>query len=369
MALPTQAILAYTASAVGGLTPAQLQSLMSAVVLYQAPPLDAPPGMPFGTSDAVLDVLMGANVMSDDHGIISGIMVTRTVTLGLRPAAGSPTAPSFVSLGNAGPATAPTNNPPFPPALPYLSPPPNPSAWIGSVVSSSGQDTPGSFAIPGQGAQELTIAYNDTTGASHTEVVVLNGTTPVNLVNPNKYVITQVTISAVGPSGYGPWGQVNIWSGQVDPVTGYPTGKLVGYLPNSYFRNFAFAQLAGWTPAQVANPIQAYQLVPPDYNYPDQTVNTPVGTPPPPPSKYLLDYPPPSSVTNENPGETPSALLVPQPNFGTPNPYLSEFFYGGAPTVPNPFQGAGLGAFAKALNMPVSRVPQPGTVSMTVAFA
>ena len=371
---------------------------MGLVKLYSAPPADATQ-LPAGTSDAVLDVLFGVNVVSDVTALAGGGLVTRTVTLGLRPAAGAPTASSFVSLGNAGGAGAPTNNPPFPsPLFPFAVVGAGPqAAWTGSIVSSSFADN-GVAVVPGAGAQQLTIHYLDVTGTPGVEVVALDGTTPVNLVNANKYIITDVEITTVGGSTYAPWGKINLWSGPVDPITGMPTGKLVGYLPNSYFTNFSFQQLLGWTTAQVANPKQAYQLVAPDFRYPDATVITPPGTAPPPPSKYLLDYPPPSSVANPNPPDThggvavpitdvvggkavrvtPLAagvvqpvnnpLLTPAPNFTNTNQYLSRVFFGGNPVVPSPFQGLGLGAFGKVLNMPVSRVPYPGTVSMTVQF-
>jgi hypothetical protein len=402
MPLPLTAILTYSALAGGGLSPGQLAARMALVKLYSAPPSNAPQ-LPGGTSDAVFDVLFGANIQSDVTAFVGGGLVTRTLTLGLRPAAGAPTASSFVSLGNAGGTGAPTNNPPFPsPLFPFAVPGAGPkSAWTGSIVSSSTADFVGS-PVSGSGARTLRIFYLDVTGAALHEDVALDGTTPVNLVNLNKYIVTDVEILTSGPGGAAPRGKINLWSGPVDPITGYPTGTLVGYLPNSYFTNFSFQQLLGWTVSQVADPRQAYQLVRPDYHYPDQTVITsgsPPGVPPPPPSKYLLDYPPPSSVANPNPpdfsggvavpitdvvggkavrvtplagGPTPGPvndpLLTPQPNFTNTNQYLSNVFYGGNPIVPTPFQGLGLGAFGRALNMPVSRVPFPGTVSMTVAL-
>ena len=414
MPLPTQAILTYTAHGIaGGLSASQIGARMANVALYGgSPPVVLPPPLnatqlPSGTSDAVFDVLFGANVADDTTTIVGPGVVVRTVTLNLRPAAGAPTASSFVSLGNAGSATAPTNNPPFPsPLFPFAVLGAGvKSAWTGSVVSSSPDDSH-ALAIAGPGgAGEIVIHYLDVTGAAFTESVPLTGTTPVNLASPNKYIITDVEISLTGTLGAAPVGKINLWSGPVDPITGQPTGILVGYLPNSYFKNFSFQQLTGWTTSQVANPAQANQLVRPDFRYPNQIVPTSgtppaAGTPPPPPSKYLLDYPPPSSVANANPpdfsggvaapvtdvvggkavyvtplGGPPVAdpvndpLLTPEANFSNDNEYLNLAFYGGAGFVPNPFQGLGLGAFARALNMPVSRVAVPGTVTMNVAFA
>ena len=405
MPLPLTAILTYSAQALGGVSPAQLAVRMGLVKLYSAPPANAPQ-LPAGTSDAVFDVLFGANVVSDVTAFVGGGLVTRTLTLGLRPAAGAPTASSFVSLGNAGGTGAPTNNPPLPSTLfPFSIPSAGPqAAWTGSIVSSSAADFVGS-PVSGSGARTLRIFYLDVTGAALFEDVALDGTTPVNLVDPNKYIITDVEILTSGPGGAAPHGKINLWSGPIDPITGVPTGVLVGYLPNSYFTNFSFQQLLGWTTSQVADPRQAYQLVAPDFRYPNRTVTTSgtppaAGTPPPPPSKYLLDYPPPSSVANPNPpdfsggvalpitdvvggkavrvtplggGPTPGVvndpLLTPQPNFTNTNQYLSYAFYWGNTFVPNPFQGIGLGAFGKALNMPISRVAFPGTVSMTVTLA
>jgi hypothetical protein len=396
MALPLTAVLTYSALAGGGLSAAQLAARMAAVTLYSAPPPNATE-LPAGTSDAVLDCLFGSNVISDVTSAAAAPLVTRTVTLGLRPAAGAPTASSFVSLGNAGTAAAPTNNPPLPsPLFPFAVVGAGvKSAWTGCVASSSPADSH-TLAIAGPGgAGQLTIHYLDVTGAAFAEVVNLNGKTPVNLANPNKYIVTDVEISITGTLGVAPIGQVNLWSGPVDPVTGLPTGIQVGYLPNSFFSNFSFQLLAGWTLAQVADPRQARQLVPPDYGYPNTTVP---GTPPPPPSKYLLDYPPPSSVSNANAPDsfggvaapitdvvggkavrvsplTPAVsapvndpLLTPAADFTTSREYLSRVFYGALGFVPSPFQGLGLGAFGRALNMPVSRVPFAGTVSMAVAF-
>lgn len=428
MALPTIVKLAYTASASGGLTPAGLAALMGSVPLYSAPPPNSP-SLPPTTSDAVFDVLFGANVQSDDFGVISGASVTRTITLSLQPFAGAPTAPSFVSLGAGNVAGVSTSNPPFPVAGGF--PKSATSGWVGSVVSSSPQDS-----SSGLGAKQLTISYLDITGAPGTEVVPLDGKTPVDLTHLNKYVVTDVEISLLGAAGYGPFGQVNLWSGPVDPVTGLPTGTLVGYLPNSYFTNFSFQQLTSWEPSQVADPAQAFQLVPPDFNYPDQTVITAPPTAPPPPSKYLLNYPPPSSIAS--PGINEPSTVLAGPSVGLPLPQailrvastagfptagtlalvsskglqqvsytgvtatsftgcsggtgtlsfdetvVAPFVYplaanftvlnsyltavNGVGIVANPFQGLGLGAFAQALNMPMSRFPFPGAVSMAVKF-
>ena len=339
----TQAILAYTAAATGGLSASALKAAMGAVQLYDAPPADAS-FLPANTSDAVFDVLFGANIVSDDHGVISGSSVTRTLTLGL-------TAPSFVSLGNADPTgvVATTNNPPYPAAVtPSVShPAPPDSLWIGCIVSSSPADV----------GVILNIHYTDYVGNAGVDSVVMDGRTPVNLTAPQKYRVTAVTITSGTPRG-----QINLWSGPIDEVTGFPTGIVVGYLPCSYFTNFSFKQLTGWTALQVTDPTQAYALVPPDYNTPNETV---IATPPP--SLSLLNYPPPSSVASPNPGSTPNSLLTPVANFTNPNPYLSAV--AGATIVPNPFQGLGLGAFAQALNMPMARAPTAGSVSMTVSFA
>jgi hypothetical protein len=440
MALPLTVTLTYTAVALGGLSPAQLAARMAAVVLYKAPPLNALQ-LPTGTSDAVLDVLFGVNVFSDITGVVGGgPAVNRTVQCSLGPAEGAPTAPSFVSLGNNGGVNAPTNNPPFPSVLfPFASLAQGAaSAWTGCVVSSNPADS-----AAGAGAQQLTIHYADVTGAVLAVVVNLDGTAPVNLVNAGKYIVTDVEISGFGASGQAPFGKVNLWSGQVNPVSGLPTGVLVGYLPNSYFTNFSVQQLLVWPAADLADARQAFQLLPPDYASPNATVITPPGTPPPPPSKALLNYPPPSSLTNPSTigDNAPSTVLAPismgqplpqgtinvastagfkaagvltipssrglqqvaytgvtatsftgctggagtliagstvtspftyaqvsAPNFTVPNPYLS--YVAGQPTVASPFQGLGLGAFSRALHMPMSRINGvPGCVSMTVLFA
>jgi len=368
-ALPTIATLAYTAPATGGLSPAQLASLMGSVVLYDAPPEDAP-FLPPGTSDAVFDVLFGAKIIGDDHGQVNVATgdVTRTITLGLRPAAGA-TGSSFVSLGNAvgvlgipSSLTATTNNPPYPaPVPPSISnPAPPDSIWVGCVVSSNPNDSGAAGVFPG--AVALQISFLDRNGNAGVETVILDGQTPVALA-AGKYLITDVEIISSGVVA--PIGQINLWSGPIDEITGYPTGIVVGYLPCGYFTNFSFQQLPGWTPAQLSDSTLAYALVPPDYNYPNQTV---VATPPPRPSKSLLNYPPPSSVASLNPGATNDPLLTPQPNFSVPNRYLS--LVAGVPSlVANPFQGLWLGAFGAALNMPISRAPQPGAVSMSVTFS
>lgn len=341
MALPTKAILTYTAVATGGLSPAQLAANMAAVPLYQAPPADAT-FLPAGTSDAVFDVLFGANIQNDQTTINVG-NVTRALTLGL--------VSSFVSLGNADPtSTATTNNPPYPAPVPPSPSTPAPTSliWTGCIVSSRPSDLVG---------VAFQITFVDRFGSTGVETVNLNGQTPVNLTF-GKYQILEVESVGMVTA----FGQVNIWSGPVDEVTGMPTGVVVGYIPCSFFANFSMGQLKGWTPGQVADARQAYQLVPPDYNTPNQTV-----TATPPPSPGLLNYPPPSSVASLNPGATPNALLTPQPNFGTPNEYLSSV--AGQPIVPNPFQGLWLGKFAAALNMPAARAPMPGAVSMSVTFA
>ena len=369
-ALPTRAILTYTAAATGGLSPSGLVAAMKGVPLYSglqsAPPPDAA-FLPPGTSDAVFDVLFGANVINDVTQPIApgSSTITRTLTLGLRPAAGSPTASSFVSLGNADPSlTATTNNPPFPAPVPptLLTPAPPESLWVGCVVSSSPRDSGALGIFPG--AVLLQVSFIDGNGNAGVETVQLDGRTPVPLA-ALKYQITEVTITSSGVVA--PIGQVNFWSGPVDEVTGQPTGIVVGYLPASYFTNFSFQQFGGWTPGEVSDVTQAYALVPPDYNYPNQTVT---GTPPPPPSKALLNYPPPSSVASPNPGSTPNALLTPAPNFTIANPYLTAVAGLGTPgLVPNPFQGMGLALFGQALSMPVARTVTANAVSMSVSFA
>ena len=431
--MPTQVTLSYHASASGGLTPTTLAGAMAAVrisspltVAAAAPPPDAHQ-LPAGTSDAVFDVLFGATVVDDTTSLDAGTGpgVTRTITLGLcngQDTVGS----NFVSLGNADASgAARTNNPPFPIATtPYDDPNINPYEWGGCVVSSSPNDTAG-----GSGAQSVTVHYKDSTGGVHVESVPLNGTTAVDFLNGDKYIITSVEVGSP-LTGCAPVGQINIWSGSTDPVTGYPTGIVVGYVPNSYFTNFSLQQLTSWDPSIIEDGTAGFQLVAagvdPGFD--------PGG--PPPPSKYILNYPPPSSVAN--PGKnTPVTVLtdksvglpLPQatiyvtttanfpsagvlsiptakgmqqvpytgvtatsftgcsggvgtlpaktlisapyayprvPNFTVANPYFGAL---GLSIVPNPFQGYGLGAFSKALNMPMSNYPAiANTVSMSVAF-
>lgn len=67
----------------------------------------------------------------------------------------------------------------------------------GSIVSSSPHDAAG-----GVGAQTVTITYKDKTGAPQApEVVTLNGTTPVDLVQTNHMTITNMVVTTSGVFG------------------------------------------------------------------------------------------------------------------------------------------------------------------------
>ena len=393
MALPTQVSLSWSIQAVGGISMAQLGAVMNGITLYSAPPPGPLPTLPAGTSDAMFDVLFGANVISDAMSFPGGLVVRRTLTLGLSPGAGTPTAPSFVSLGGNS-FGAPTNNPPLPspdfPVVPTVpAPAPANSGWTGCVVSSSPLDffkpDPPNPPIE-NGAYKLRIFYIDINGVALHEDVFLNGTTPVNLVNPNKYQITNVSITGVGStSDPAPFGQINIWSGPpgsqvgaVDPVTGLPTGKVVGYLPNSFFKNFTLQQLTKWTTSQlnpsglgVRNTFNS-----PDYGQPETTVSDVTVPIPPGPSHSFLDYPPPSFQTNpatpdnltgkpiNSPLPYPNVTPYPfAPNFVTTNPYLAPAAFPAARLVPSPFNGLFVLAFAQAASVDPRLVIQIVTYS------
>ena len=65
-----------------------------------------------------------------------------------------------------------------------------------SLVSSSAND-----AAAGTGAQQVTVAYLDTAFSVHTEVVTMNGTTPVNTIGADIAYIEGMTNTRVGSGG------------------------------------------------------------------------------------------------------------------------------------------------------------------------
>lgn len=100
--------------------------------------------------------------------------------------------------------------------------------FAGSIVSTSPLDT---SSAPGQGLQVATISYIDHLSVSHTEVVALDGTTPVNLVNANKFRITGIANTSPGDIG-GNVGEIIVFSGPNG------TGGPEGLLPPSFFARF-----------------------------------------------------------------------------------------------------------------------------------
>jgi hypothetical protein len=94
----------------------------------------------------------------------------------------------------------------------------------GSIVSTSTADTAG-----GVGVNSVEITYTDHLGAGpFTESVTLNGQTPVNLVNTNHAVITNMVATSIGSSG-GNQGTITLMSGLA--ATGGPTAR---FLPSFY---------------------------------------------------------------------------------------------------------------------------------------
>jgi hypothetical protein len=65
-----------------------------------------------------------------------------------------------------------------------------------SLSSSSAADT-----AAGVGAQQVTIVFLDTNFVVHTEVVTLNGTTPVNMVSTNCAYVESMTVTQCGSTG------------------------------------------------------------------------------------------------------------------------------------------------------------------------
>jgi hypothetical protein len=74
---------------------------------------------------------------------------------------------------------------------------PTPSnVWQGSLVSTSEADT--NAGSGGAGLRTVTVAYLDGFGAPQTEIVALNGTTPVAFSNTNHGTITGITPTTAG---------------------------------------------------------------------------------------------------------------------------------------------------------------------------
>lgn len=76
-----------------------------------------------------------------------------------------------------------------------------------SLVSTSGLDGSGA------GAQQVTIIYLDASFALHTEVVSLNGTTPVNTVGMNYAYIESMVVTQVGTPRGTNQGAISIYTG------------------------------------------------------------------------------------------------------------------------------------------------------------
>lgn len=144
--------------------------------------------------DETILVPLAVTLTSDTTTTISG-GVTRTLVINL-------VQPPTVDVLN-------------PPMLPYV--PAAQSAqynFTGSIVSSSDDDN-----AAGVGAQTVTVTYFDELGSGpFTEVVTLNGTTPVEMANPNKSQIVTIVNTTVGSLGANA-GQITLYA---DPVPGYP---------------------------------------------------------------------------------------------------------------------------------------------------
>lgn len=98
--------------------------------------------------------------------------------------------------------------------------------WQGSIISTSPEDKAG-----GLGVQAYLVSYLDSASVAHTETIIPNGQTPVNFVNTNHAIITNMVPTAIGAGG-GNLGIVTVFNGL--EATGGPTGQL----PASFFSYF-----------------------------------------------------------------------------------------------------------------------------------
>jgi hypothetical protein len=209
MVAPHQVQLDYTATAPSNVTPTALQAAMQAVVLYT----DV-------SQDPMLGQTMGLTVESDTTSIL-GQDVTRTLILNMDFVAGVPLAPPFFVIHN------------------------QTKDGIAAVYSSSDGDT-----ATGEGAQQVSIIYQNLAGVQHTVLVALEGKKPVRLpVVFGVEVASIVTMSITRTGSLGnSFGQITV--AVFDPnaeslqnLDGPPTqdqlqlalGDHLGYLPPSYY--------------------------------------------------------------------------------------------------------------------------------------
>jgi len=96
-----------------------------------------------------------------------------------------------------------------------------------SFASSSAAD-----AAAGIGAQQVTITYLDASFVVHTEVVTLNGTTPVNTVGMNYAYIESIVVTQVGSSGTN-LGTISIYTGTAGGGTVWGSIAVNGIQPLS----------------------------------------------------------------------------------------------------------------------------------------
>lgn len=85
-----------------------------------------------------------------------------------------------------------------------------------SLVSTSAND-----AAAGTGAQQVTVTYLDAAFALHTEVVTLNGTTPVNTVGANWAYLESMVVTQAGTSGGANAGVISVMTGTAGTGTAW----------------------------------------------------------------------------------------------------------------------------------------------------
>lgn len=281
-----QIVLAYSVTATNA-TPAAIQTAMAAVPLYTSP-----------TADPVLGQMMGLTVDADATTIAMNV-VTRTLTLNMDPAAGTPFAPPFFTIH---PQTVD-----------------NPAAIFSTSIEDAllATDTeycppdcdpdcaPEVSTRPGIGAYTVEISYHDAGGHAGTVSVTLNGRTPVSIplaagtlgiAVVDDIVITstgllganvgQLTVSVVAPHGCP--------ASLTTPAKPCPTcsqnpsaqdllqdglGQALGYVPNSYY---SYAMQTNPTVPAVCPPSEP---CPP---CPNPCPPTPIPAPPPPTPNLLI---------------------------------------------------------------------------------
>jgi hypothetical protein len=106
--------------------------------------------------------------------------------------------------------------------------------FSGSIYSSSPNDS-----ATGTGARTVTIHYLDALGGAHSQVVTLDGTTPVSLVNANYATIVSILITTAGSFGAneGSLTLTTASAATVDPCCPPNLGTVVASLPASSLVN------------------------------------------------------------------------------------------------------------------------------------